>query len=480
MNDNIINTPYVKTLLYLGVFLLFIIPIKPVFAYNINVQIDDCNNTMLYLGMYYGAEHQIIDSAITNNYGFAQFQSKKALLQGIYFIAIPPYARFEILIEDDQDFEINTNLNHLLDSLTVSKLDYTDYFIPFQYEIAKLNLEQTQIKMQKQFYEQIGLIDSVKMLSNKLDVLNYKRTDVYNNYLAKDSLNFLSKMIKMMLPPNFDKDIIALKYANPPAYFKYFKDHYFDRVDFSDSRILRTPEFVFYRLLNEYCIYFFNTNVSNINEVFEDVDNFITKTSVNSEVSRYVISFLTSYYANPPTMGMDAVFVHLVDEYYAKNKLDWADESMIDAISDEADAIRYNLIGNTAIDVQLTDRSGGVSSLLQLDADYTVLWFWEPGCEKCELQTPILEDIYPQLLEKNIEVIAIYIGTDKNAWLSYISNLEANWVNLYDPLQTSGIFKYYGASRTPRLFILDKNKQILARDVFPENLLQYFYYLENR
>jgi peroxiredoxin len=400
------------------------------------------------------------------------------LPQGVYFVAIPPYSRFELLILDDQDFSVHTDIRNILGDLTLNNYDDSNLFISMQQEIALLNIKQSQLDMKKQFYEHSGLSDSVKNVNISLDSLSAMRNEIYLKYYNLDKNGFLSKMIEMILPPVFSEDILQLKYNNPNAYFNYYKTHFFDRVNFSDSRILRTPQFVFHRLLDEYCTYFLDANVSNRDTVFNDVDLLIAKSSKNPEVNQYVISFLTANYAVPSTQGMDAVFVYLADNYYKLGKVPWVDSTTVQTVLSEADLLRYNLVGNSAIDIQLSDTTDATLSIHQINAKYTILWFWEPGCVSCEQQTPILQEKYPQLKEYGAEVIAIYTGTDKESWMNYLRKANVQWINLYDPQQNSFMYTYYGTSKTPRLFVLNHDKIILAKDISPEYLVFYLKYLD--
>ena len=447
-------------------------------AYTIDVNIKGYNNAEVYLGLYYGESHFVVDSAFTNSNGYAQFYSKASLQQGVYFVAIPPYSRFELLILEDQNFSVYTDIQKILGNLTLTNYDDSDLFISMQLEIASLNIKQSQLDMKKQFFEHSGLSDSVKNVKKSLDLLSDARNEIYAKYLDLDMDGFLSKMIEMILPPVFSENVLQLKYNNPNAYYNYYKMHFFDRVDFSDSRILYTPDFVFHRLLNEYCTFFLDANVNNRDTVCNDVDVLISQSSINQEVNQYVISFLTANYATPSVQGMDAVFVYLADNYYKQGKVPWVDSTVIHAVLSEADLLRYNLVGNSAIDIQLSDTTDATLSLHQIDSKYTILWFWEPDCVSCEQQTPILQENYAQLKKYGVEVVAVYTGTDKDLWIDYLRETNTQWINLYDPQQNSFMYKYYGTSKTPRLFILNREKIILAKDISPEYLVPYLKYFE--
>jgi peroxiredoxin len=447
-------------------------------AYNIDVHIQDFNNNRIYLGHYYGSSYQLIDSAYTNQNGFAQFQSKASLKQGVYFVAIPPHTRFELMILDDQDFVVRTNLNNVMGDLVIEKLDYEDYFIPMQQEIAQLSLRQSNLDIQRQFFEYSGEKDSANAVKQELEMLKFERELIYKKYydLAGDS--FLRKMIKMMLQPDFIKEIMPLKYSKPGAYFAYYKNHYFDRVDFSDERILRTPEFVFERLLKEYCTYFVNTYQENPDSAYNNINSLLVKAEVNQEVFKFVLSYLSSYYSNPPYQGIEFVFVYLVDNYYLQNDYAWVDEKMLYTLKNEADEMRFNLVGNSAVNITLKTTEDEDIEINSYKSKYILLWFWEPDCYYCIDGINKILEVIDELKAYNLEIITVYVGSDKELWLQSIEEYENSFVNLYDPAQISNT--YYGTSKTPRSFILNKNKVIIARDVAPQQMLSFMQYIESK
>jgi thioredoxin-related protein len=452
--------------------------VNTLFAYNIELHIENFPNNRLYLGVYYGANFEVIDTTYTNNNGYAQFKDDKDLKQGVYFVVLPPHTRIEFLLLDDQEFVIKTDLNNVLSELTIENLDYEDYFVPMQREIASISLKKSNLDMQRQYFEYAGQKDSADYVKREIEMLNIDREAIYRKYLELDDDTFLSKMIRMMLQPEFLEDSRHLKYSEPGAYYQFYKTHYFDRVDFSDDRILRTPEFVFDRLIKEYCTYFVNTYQETPDSAYNNLDFLINKSEANPEVFKYVISYLSAYYAKPPYRGMEFLFVYLVDKYFLQNEYEWVDESTLERLKAEADEMRFNLVGNSAVDIELKTTENKEYKLHSIDSKYTLLWFWEPDCKYCTDGIKKILEVYDDLKQYQVEIISIYVGTDQEHWLKSITDFEDKFINLNDDSLISTI--YYGTSKTPRSFILDSTKTIIVRDIDPKHILSFLQYIENK
>ena len=59
----------------------------------------------------------------------------------------------------------------------------------------------------------------------------------------------------------------------------------------------------------------------------------------NDQIFQYVVNYITSTYERSKIMGMDAVFVHMVEKYYMTNQCDWINEEQLKKIVERAEKI---------------------------------------------------------------------------------------------------------------------------------------------
>jgi hypothetical protein len=65
--------------------------------------------------------------------------------------------------------------------------------------------------------------------------------------------------------------------------------------------------------------------------------------------------------------------------------------------------------------------------------------------------------------DDNIEIFAICTTSDKQKWTKYIEDNNLTWINGWDPKRSSRFDYYYNVQSTPLIYILDKNKKIIAK-----------------
>ena len=188
---------------------------------------------------------------------------------------------------------------------------------------------------------------------------------------------------------------------------------------------------------------------------------------------------------------MDKVFVHLVDKYYNKNTAYWMDADKLKKIQDKANEKRYTLIGMKAPELVLMDTSGNwISTYKDIDTKYTVLYFYDADCGHCKKETPVLVDFYKNYTDKDLSIYAVCADHDQK-WLDFIKKYKTgDFYNVTIPskaysdadyatnLITSGKTTYqslkyletFDVYSTPKIFILDENKIIKAKDISVEQI----------
>jgi hypothetical protein len=62
--------------------------------------------------------------------------------------------------------------------------------------------------------------------------------------------------------------------------------------------------------------------------------------------------------------------------------------------------------------------------------------------------------------------MTIYIYDNKEAWKKYLEeNDYLDWINAWDPYQITRFRFYYDVYSTPIIYVLDKDKKIIAKRI---------------
>ena len=85
-------------------------------------------------------------------------------------------------------------------------------------------------------------------------------------------------------------------------------------------------------------------------------------------------------------------------------------------------------------------------------------------------RTPKLKAYYEKAKNEGIEVFAVCTTADKEKWTKYIEDNKLTWINGWDPERSSHFDYYYNVQSTPMVYILDRNKKIIAKKLAVENI----------
>ena len=154
-------------------------------------------------------------------------------------------------------------------------------------------------------------------------------------------------------------------------------------------------------------------------------------------------------------------------------------EDMRNAYRFEAAQCRRNGFGQTAVNFKFKDAGGNKGSLHAVQADYTMLFFSNPGCTSCK---EIIDDINscgcisPMIADKRLAIVNIYIDEEVQKWREYLPNYPKSWINGYDYTFLLRDSADYDIRAIPSLYLLDGKKRVLMKDAPTQRVLAY---LEN-
>ncbi len=428
--------------------LLFLPLLLSAQGYEIKVKIKQLPNTKLQLGYYFEDKQFIQDTVVTDKSGTAVFAGEKALAGGLYLI-IAPRRYFDIILSDDQTFEVEADTLKWLETIKFSGSKENTAFYAYQNhvveQVTKRNELNEQLKKTQNKDDSLQISAKINSINEHLD--SYWRTVADENKGA-----FLSALLYGM---------------NGEPSEGYTMQNFFNHIDFSDSRMLRTP--VIYRALRMVLARNLN-NYKPVSEIIREIDMMAEKAKANNDVYHYVLNHYLNFFNTFPRVGMNEVFIHLVEKYYQKETNDWMDEKSLEEINSRAQELKSNLPGQIAPDLMLEMPNEEYISLHQVDAKYTFLFFWTVGCGHCEEAIHELQKFYTEMKDKKVEIFAVYTKTDKKEWVDFIQKNNIEWINAYDPDQRTNFFQKYYVYSTPLMYMLDEKKEIKALRVGPEQI----------
>lgn len=135
---------------------------------------------------------------------------------------------------------------------------------------------------------------------------------------------------------------------------------------------------------------------------------------------------------------------------------------------------RLNEKGTKAADFRFCDKYGRMHTLYGIKAEYTLLFFSNPGCRSClEIINMLKEEqaVAQMIADGRLAVLNMYIDEDLQGWKEYMPVYPEEWYNGFDPDLVIRTDKTYNVRAIPSLYLLDSDKTVLLKDATPEKVL---------
>jgi len=412
-------------------------------GYKIKVRIKGVESGYFKLAYYFEDKQFIVDSVPCNKKGEAVFQKDYKLPGGLYLVAFSQKSYFDIIISDDQEFDIETDTGDVVKKMKITDClenelfyDYQRYVFKNQPKIQILNEELSKVHDQQS--------DTAVRIQKEVDSL-ITNINIYWKKLLTDSKGtFFESLMKATTEEG---------------------GKFFENINFADDRLLRTP--FIWRAIRITLARNLNENQS-MQILWRELDNIIKKSVPNNDVHKYMVLYVLNFLATFERAGINDVFVKIADDYILEKDPEpiWLDTAAVKQVKKRADMFRQSMEGSIAPDIEMERDNGEMIKLSQLQNKATLILFWVVGCGHCEKAIKDLGDFYENNTDLDIDIVAVYNKDNKEEWTKFLKdNGIPNWINVWDPKDISGYrLKYYVVS-SPIMYMLDNEKRIISRRI---------------
>lgn len=135
-----------------------------------------------------------------------------------------------------------------------------------------------------------------------------------------------------------------------------------------------------------------------------------------------------------------------------------------------------NAVGTKAADFKWQDSRGRFHTLYGVSAEYTILFFSNPGCTACKEIIGALSDtkaVDDKVRDGRIAVVNIYVDEDLDAWREYLGHYPSYWSTGYDPSFAMRDNNVYHIRAIPSVYLLSSDKTVIFKDVPLDRLMDY-------
>ncbi|MCB9360201.1 MAG: redoxin domain-containing protein [Flavobacteriales bacterium] len=457
-------------------------------GYKIKIKINGLKDTAIYLGNFYGNKQYYKDTARVDRNGICVFEGKEPLPGGIYTLIFNNTQLFEFIVNEPV-IEFETDTVNYVKNLVVKKSEENKLFFKHLFYITEKQraIQLLQAKMENADEE------GKKKLREDMRAIGEDIKTFRLDMMEKNPNTFFTVTLNTMREPEIpsfesEKNDSIVRFLQ----YNYLKDHYWDYFDFKDDRLVRT--YLYHNKLEKYLNKIVFQRPDSINK---EVDWIINQMDKSSELFKYTVFYTTNTFEKSKIMGMDAVFVHMAQNYYTHELAYWVDSTQIEKIQERATALAPLLIGKVTPNLKLLDTASvNWVNLHKLEADFTILVFWDPECGHCKKELPKLAEYYETIRDQKVLVYAV--SSDHNeAWKKFIREHKMDFINVAIPQEVykdqQKVNEYvlsgktdvaslnysatYDIFSTPQVYLLDKDKKIIGKKLDTDLLKQV---LENQ
>ena len=445
-------------------------------GYTIHLHLKPYTGGKVYLGYYYGKIKALADSAILDGNGNTVFSGKEKLTGGVYFIVSPSRSMlFELLLDSNQQFSISADTTNMPGSIAFTGSPENNVFLAYTRYTAAKGAEI--VATQKQLAAAHTKADSAKP-KEKLKQLNADLQQYREDLAVKYPHSLLAaifRLLKEPTVPSTQHQPPGGKYDSNFAYH-YYKAHYWDGIDFTDERLTRTP--IFEPRLDRY---FHDLVPPQADSIERESDMMLLQARVSKSMFQYLLVYFVQKYVNPEYMGQDAVFVHLFEKYINTGQAEFFTEKYRKFLNDRAYSLMANLIGEPAANMEMVDTTGALRPLYSVQAPFIVICFWDPTCSHCKETVPRVDSMFQaKWKQEGVKIYGVMVDGGKEAWLQFIKDHNlVDWIHVYETKEHQdsvekagqpGFRQLYDVYQTPILYLLDKDKRIIAKKLSYQQL----------
>lgn len=420
---------------------------------TISFRLKNYDNSKCFLSSVYGSQSSTIDSVEAKN-GWYRFKFSEKLPAGIYKLSVSDSLFVQIIV-NNENIVIESQSPNIIETANIIEsrenkvlFDYWKKVLITQDSLRKLQSFQKLYQKQNEGKYDAKLTSQIKKVNSDMDAFSQKLID-------KSKGLFVSKVILAYQQPNYDlysKKAGAIKYSNIR---EFYAEHFFDNLDFTDSRFLRTD--IIYNYVFDFLKNF--GQQSSTEKYKALVDYILSKAAVNLETYKYVLNLLIN---NFEFSIWENVYVHLIDNHYLK--MQGADPVISKQHRLKSNSIKNIQQGMIIPGMILNDTNLRPFDFFSINSKAKLLVFWNVGCEHCEELMPHIIEIYSAYKSSGLELVAIALTDDEIEWKKNIHKYKMNCTNLSDLKgMLSEIVTTYNVWMTPSLFLLNSENQIIGK-----------------
>lgn len=379
-------------------------------------------------------------------------------IQDVFIISSPKNQKFSILIDTNQNIYQGSPEN-------TKYHDFLLKIVEFNQQRAALDKEYQDAQKSMPQYMLGVLADSLTARAKRIAA---EREKFQRQQIAENPNSLYAAIVSTTI----DIPEIPMEYYNDRYKIqKHIISHYFDNFPWKEPAIFNIPIGV--DKIKEYCSMIYQIDNPDFDTLVVDA---LKAASVN-ETSLYAF-----YDQVEKVLGSNISPYKVEHTYIAMLKYMLTYKNLAPArkarYERELKFIDKNLDGSIAPDFRVVTNHGDTISLHSIKSDYMILYLQHPTCPTCRAargKMATYEHLNKAINNGKLKVLTVYFENDPQVWDDFIHSSEANprYMHGWNFDQTIADQELYETRTIPYMFLLDKDKKIIKKDILINEIEDY-------
>lgn len=262
---------------------------------------------------------------------------------------------------------------------------------------------------------------------------------------------------------------IPFMITSPKDRAAYLLTHYWEKVDFSHYVLSQEDPLMEQGFVNFLSVFPHATD----SVLHVSVANMIKHALVEKSRTKPLIDLVENYLYNPnsPMLNEDYYRIFLKAFLHINNlSLSTRERLKFHLLS-----VNKNKVGDKIPNFSILEKQNQLSRLYDISASSILLLFYDADCDACkEVLSEMLESEDLQYLVKSqqLKVVTICIEGSSEQWKKMSEKFPNIWLNGRAP-EDSSLFSDFVFRAMPTIYLLDKDKKVILKDVTWTNFIAY-------
>ena len=424
---------------------------------------------LITLFNFSGIQMLLLDSARTDVNGTVLLDIPESTGKGILRIYLgstmeamrtnqPPMVLDVIYAHND--IQLSTYFFSPIDSLKIGiKSDFENHqFLSYQKERKKFEIEINSLSYA--LFNSAGHNDSKAEDLSRFRQYQVSWTQYEDSLIADYPDAWFTRIVRANKFPFVDPSV-----SNEDR-VSFLKQNFFNSYIFNDPELLKTN--IIEERIISYVQMYFGQGISDKeqdDQFIKAIDIVLAEASKGDpEVYAYVLNNLIAGFEIYGRVGVLDYLNAVYGESGCESNL--LSETSLKRLA----SVAKNAVGKTAANIKAIDLTGSQIELSTIESDFTLVVFWASWCDHCrelipEIRTEMASNKLGLDDSKTLTTVAISLDENEDELNQFLSqNDYSSWIMVSDFKRWDGeIVKNYNVYATPTIFVLDKEKKIIAK-----------------